>query len=363
MLNPEPIKENLPASGGNGSGETAGEPRRVLVVGAGGFVGGYIVDELVRRGWEVWCGVRATTSRSRLTQPGLRFLTLDHDVTPSVMDDVLRAAGVRWQAVVWNLGLTQALQFADFNRVNFEYVRRFVESLKRTGLVPDKFIYMSSLSVLGPGDERGFAPLTADMMRRPTTRYGLSKAKAEIWLEGRPSVPWIILRPTGVYGPHDKDYALMVDAVARGFDFSVGLRRQMLTFIHASDLARAVAQALDHAPVHRVYLLSEGRGYTQAEFRAIVKRAVGRRFVVPVRLPLWAARAACAVSGSWAAWHGRTATLNSDKYKILRQRNWLCDIEPARRDFGFDPQVALADGFAELGRLRREQTDKRDGRP
>ena len=36
---------------------------RVLVVGAGGFVGGYLCDEALKRGYEVWAGIRSSTSR------------------------------------------------------------------------------------------------------------------------------------------------------------------------------------------------------------------------------------------------------------------------------------------------------------
>ena len=53
--------------------------KRVLVVGAGGFTGGFIVTEGLRRGCEVWAGVRETTSRKYLDDPSIHFLTLDFD--------------------------------------------------------------------------------------------------------------------------------------------------------------------------------------------------------------------------------------------------------------------------------------------
>ena len=41
---------------------------------------------------------------------------------------------------------------------------------------------------------------------------------------------------------------------------------------------------------------------------------------------------------------GKVTALNRDKYHILRQRNWRCDIEPARRELGYQPQVQLKEG-------------------
>jgi nucleoside-diphosphate-sugar epimerase len=36
--------------------------------------------------------------------------------------------------------------------------------------------------------------------------------------------------------------------------------------------------------------------------------------------------------------------LNNDKYHIMKQRNWRCDIEPARRELGFEPHYQLEEG-------------------
>jgi len=47
--------------------------------------------------------------------------------------------------------------------------------LKKLNLMPEKFLYMSSLSALGMGDEKTYAPLTSKMVPHPNTRYGLSK--------------------------------------------------------------------------------------------------------------------------------------------------------------------------------------------
>ena len=41
---------------------------------------------------------------------------------------------------------------------------------------------------------------------------------------------------------------------------------------------------------------------------------------------------------------GQITALNNDKYNIMRQRNWRCDIEPARRELGYQPQVKLQEG-------------------
>ncbi len=322
--------------------------KKVLIVGAGGFIGGFIADEALKRGYDTWAGVRESTSRRFLKDERLHFVTLDYDDVDALSAS-LRAAlpeGERWDWIVYNLGATKCTNFADFNRINVNYLRNFIEALRRSGMMPERFIYMSSLSALGPGDDKNYEPLNGRMIPQPNTRYGVSKIKAETFLETCPDVPWTILRPTGVYGPHEQDYLMMVKSIDRHFDFGVGFRRQMLTFIYVEDLAAAIFDALaSDATLKRKYILSEPRAYTQKEFRKIVARELQRSFVVPVRLPMWAVYVASVVAEKVGVARMKPSTLNRDKFRIMRQRNWNCSIEEARKDFGFSPRFSLQEGI------------------
>lgn len=319
--------------------------KKVLIVGAGGFAGSWLVEEALRRGLEVWAGVRRSTSKKWLPEKGINYIYLDFENPESLAQTLMDAlpSEERWDYIVYNLGATKCLRFADFNRINYEYLRAFTDALHQTGRLPDKMLYMSSLSVMGPGDEKSYKPFSETSIPRPNTRYGTSKLKAETWL-ATAGIPYVIFRPTGIYGPRDRDYFLMMESISKGFDFSVGFRRQMLTFLYASDLAEAVFDALKKAPAGETYCLAEDHAYSQKEFRSIVARKLQKRFVVPVRLPLWAVKAVSAVAEKWGVARLKPSTLNRDKYRIMKQRNWNVDISKARRDFGFNPHVSLEEG-------------------
>lgn len=319
--------------------------KRVLVIGAGGFTGGFIVEEGLRRGYEVWAGVRASTSRKWLNDERIKFIEFDFDAPyhfPKILNDAL-PEGEKWDYIIYNLGATKVVRYLDFNRINYEYLRDFLHALHHTGKEPEKFLYMSSLSALGPKDERNYSPLTEEMIPTPNTRYGASKIKAEVCLMSS-GVPYIIFRPTGIYGPRDKDYFLMFESVKKGIDFSVGFRRQMLTFIYVEDLARAIYDALEKAPAGEVYNISESASYTQKEFRRICAEEIGKKFVLPVRVPVVGLKAVSWVAEKINALRSQPSTLNSDKYHIMKQRNWNVDVSKARRDFGFNPKVDLREG-------------------
>lgn len=322
--------------------------KRVLIIGGGGFIGGFIAAESLRRGYDTWVAVRESTSRRFLQDEALKFVTLDYD-DPAQMASALSTAlpeGQRWDYIVYNLGATKCTNFADFNRINFGYLRSVVDVIRANGLTPDAFLYMSSLSALGPGDEKNYRPYDCTFIPQPNTRYGLSKIKAETYLQTLPDFPWIVFRPTGVYGPHEQDYLMMVKSIDSHVDFGVGYRRQLLTFIYVEDLAKAVFDALvSPKALHHAYIISEPRAYTQREFRSLVARLLGRKFVVPVKLPLWATYAVSAVAEKIGVLRMKPSTLNRDKYLIMRQRNWSCDVSDAERDFGFRASTSLEEGM------------------
>ncbi len=319
--------------------------KRVLVVGAGGFAGGFLVAEGLRRGYEVWAGIRSSTSRKYLSDPAIKFLELDFD-NPSILAPALREAlpgEKKWDWIIYNLGATKCLSFSDFSKINYEYLRNFTTALHEAGKVPEKLLYMSSLSAVGPGDEKGGTPFTETMLPHPNTRYGASKLKAEMHL-AMSGIPNIIFRATGIYGPRDKDYFLMFESIAKGFDFSVGYKPQLLSFIYVEDLARAVYDALEKAPVGETYNIAEPRTYTQKEFRKIAADAIGRRHDIGVVVPIWGVKAVSVIAEKWGLIRMKPSTLNRDKFNILKQRNWAVDVTKAREAFGFNPQVDLQQG-------------------
>ena len=328
-------------------------PKKILIVGAGGFIGGFIAARARSLGYDTWVGIRKSTSRRYLTDSSLHIVEFDYDDTESVENKLkeYRESIGRWDYIIWNLGATKCANFADFNRINYLYLKEFVELLLKEEMQPERFLFMSSLSAVGPGDEKGYTPLKSSSIPSPNTRYGVSKIKAETFLQTvSDRLNWIVFRPTGVYGPREKDYLMMVKSIDSGLDVGMGYRRQMLTFVYVDDLVDAMFDAL-RAPltnvVHRKYIISEPRAYTQKEFREITCRHLGKKRAISLKLPMWLVYAACTVSEKLAALRGKASTLNRDKFKIMKQRNWNCDVSDAVTDFGFTSKWTLNDGMKE----------------
>ncbi|HBB06926.1 MAG TPA: NAD-dependent dehydratase [Bacteroides sp.] len=323
---------------------------KILVTGASGFIGSFMVEEALRRGMDTWAGVRASSSRAYLRDSRIRFAELDLGRADVLEKQLLRQrdeAGP-WDYVIHCAGATKCRRTEDFDRINYEGTCHLVRLLASTGMMPRQFIFISSLSVYGPVHEQDYAPISDHDTPRPDTAYGKSKLRAEQFLQASPAdFPYVIFRPTGVYGPRERDYFLMAKSIDRHVDVAVGFRRQDLTFVFVKDLVQAVFRAIDRGVTRRAYFVSDGNVYASRTFSDYIQRELGRHAVAHLTLPLGLVRCVSAMAETVAGWAGRSSTLNRDKYNIMKQRNWRCDIRPLVDELGYQPEYDLERGVRE----------------
>ena len=67
----------------------------------------------------------------------------------------------------------------------------------------------------------------------------------------------------------------------------------------------------------------------------------------PVVAPLWVLRLITRIGEVYGRLTGHITALNNDKYHILKQRNWRCNIEPTVDELGYHPQYNLQQGTQE----------------
>ena len=323
---------------------------KILITGASGFIGGFLVEEAVRRGYEVWAGVRASSSLERLPADKIHLIDLKYHDEKALSEQIaehVRQYGA-WDYVIHNAGLTKASRKSDFFKVNAEYTQRLLSALSNPERRPAKFLLMSSLGTYGAGNKKTLEPIRLEDPQKPDTVYGKSKLLAEQYVREQHYFPYVILRPTGVYGPGDKDYGMEIESIRSGFDFAVGMKPQYITFVYVKDLAEVTFQALENeAIMNRDYFVSDGDVYTDAQFARMIQDVLQKKHVIRVRIPKWIVYVVCLCS-EWTGYlTGKAKTLNTDKYKILKQRNWICDAEPLRTDLGFRPAYNLRKGLEE----------------
>jgi nucleoside-diphosphate-sugar epimerase len=334
------------------------ERKRILITGASGFIGGHLVKEALSRGYEVWAGIRLHSSREHLQDERIHFIYLRYDSKNALIEqlhETVSSAGA-WHYVIHNAGITKTLREADFYNVNAFNTHLLIEALAAADCKPCKFLLMSSLSSYGPVNEYSLRPVRMDDEQNPDSVYGKSKYEAELFVKAQTYFPYIILLPTGVYGPGDRDYLMEIKSIRFGIDLKIGMKPQQLTFIYVKDLAVAAFMALeDKAVKNTSYFVADGDVYADTDFAQLVRKLLGKKLVVNLRVPFWICYLACLFSEAYGYLVGRAMTLNTDKYHILKQRNWICETEPIRRELGFVPRYNLKEGLEETIRYNRER--------
>ena len=307
--------------------------KNILITGASGFIGSFLVEEALNRNWKVWAGIRQSSSKEYLRDERISFIDLfypDKEKLKQQIENHTNSFG-KWDYIIHNAGVTKCLHSEDFEKINYRFTRNLIEALKETGAIPDKFIMMSSLSAAPPTD----------------TLYGKSKRKAEEFLESQPDFPYIILRPTGVYGPRDKDYFLMLKSIKNGLELTAGYEPQLLTFIYVKDLVKAAFLAVESAFTHKIYTVSDGNTYSDETYTQLAKKALGKKRVLKLRIPLALLKTVSILAESISNISKQPSTLNRDKYKIMKRRDWTCDISPLKQDLSFQAGYDLERGMEE----------------
>ena len=324
---------------------------KILITGASGFIGSFIVEEALKRDFEVWAAVRRSSSRQFLQDGRIHLIELDLNSKERLTEQM---KDCRFDYVVHAAGVTKCLNKADFHRINTEGTQHLVEALMALRMPLKRFVYLSSLSIMGAiREQQPYEEIRENDTPCPNTAYGKSKLEAEQWLEQlneelklkhEEPFPYIILRPTGVYGPRERDYFMMAKSIKAHTDFAVGYRQQDITFVYVEDVVQAVFQAIEKGQTGRKYFLSDGEVYQSSTFSNLIHQELGSPWWIRITAPLWLLRIITFCGEYIGHLTGKVTALNNDKYNIMRQRNWRCDIEPARRELGYEPKVKLEEG-------------------
>jgi nucleoside-diphosphate-sugar epimerase len=312
-------------------------PERVLITGATGFVGSHIARAFAGAGYEVRCGVRASSSArwiSDLERVPLDMVGRAEDFSLAVrnIDLVVHAAGI-----------TSARRAEDYHAVNAGGTRKLAAAALEAGV--RRFVLISSLAARGPDNKSG-----GD---HPESAYGRSKLEAEAYLRGyEDPLEAVVLRPAGVYGPRDTDLLPLFKMASAGW-LLLPSTANVLQPVYAGDVASAALAAARKAPGFGPFPVAEAARYTWEEVVAGLERALGRN-VRAVRVPA----AAFTLAGRAAEWAARPLSavpvFDERRGRDLALRTWTCDTSATERALGWRAEVPLLDGLERTARWYRQ---------
>jgi nucleoside-diphosphate-sugar epimerase len=303
--------------------------RRVLVTGAGGFIGAAVVRRLVALGADVRALAGPPAEAAALRPPPAPV----RPVYGEIDDGELLARLVDGVECVYHLAGPPSVA-ASFDapartlRIHAVGTAALFEACAAAGV--RRLVHVSSAEVYAPAS----GPVGEEHARAPRSPYGAAKLAAELLLEScaeRAGVQVTILRPFSVYGPGGPARSLvseLVGALARGEPPRVADPRPVRDYVFVDDAAEAIARAAlrEGAPV-RAFNLASGLGVSVAELVRALLAAAGRAEDAPL------ARAPDRPAA------GLTLELVGDPRR-------------ARDEIGFSPATSLAIGLARTARAQ-----------
>jgi len=323
--------------------------KKVLITGASGFIGSFLIEEALKKGFEVYAGIRKTSSKQFLQHAAIRFFELDFSSVETLTISFKKFKKIHegFDYIIHNAGITQAKKHDDFYTVNFEYTKNLVEAIRSSSMPLQKFVFISSLASYGPGNAKPLQPIEVSDEHQPISVYGKSKLKATQYICGLSDFPYLIIHPTGVYGPRDKDFLQFFKLVNKGFEPYIGRHKQLLSLIYVKDVAKAVIALLSSSYVNRSYLLSDGRQYDKEQIGIEAKRFLNKK-TIKLKLPMRLVQTTVAgIDAMHQLFFNRMPFLNKEKLYEISSANWLCNSDDVWEHINDTPSYSLQQGVAE----------------
>ena len=313
----------------------------VLLTGASGFVGSHILDSLRVRGIATAVLLRGTSDKQFLQH----HLSQIEVRTGSILEpESLRYALKGITHVIHCAGCTRARRHSEFYDINHHGTRNLVDAVNSQSGGIRQFVHISSLAVTGPATPAN--PAREGDAPRPISEYGKSKLAGELEVRHQCRVPYTILRPPAVYGPRDRGFFTLFQAV-KSHVLPLTSKSQALSLVYVKDLAEAVATCLDHGPaLGKTFFVAGSQVVTGRAMAEEIARQM-KQWTVPCPLPTYAFWPVCVFGELSAHLTGKANLLNLQKFAELRAPGWVCDPSLLKREIGFSCGTGLQDGVKE----------------
>jgi uncharacterized protein YbjT (DUF2867 family) len=294
---------------------------RITLFGGTGFVGSYIVDELLTQGHHPVLLVRPGSTRKVNRASDCTLVSGDVSDTAAV-----RAAIDGSDAVIYNIGILREFpaQGVTYEALHFEGARHAMDAAEAAGV--RRFLMMSANGVKADG-----------------TGYQRSKYMAEQYLAGT-GLDWTVFRPSVVFGdPRGRtEFAtrLYQDLVRSPlpaplfFDGLLPMHAGMFRMspVHVEDVAVVFVNALTMpGTVGRVFTLGGPEAMTWKDMVQIIARAAGTsKRAIPA--PVVLVKALAAALDQYAFF-----PVTRDQLTMLMEGN-TCDGRETFEVFGLTPR-------------------------
>ncbi len=321
-----------------------GKPK-VLVTGATGFIGGYLVRTLRQAGYPVRVLVRNEARTP--AAPGVELYVGDL-LRPDSLVGIEQGVEVvvHCASILGKWGTPNSLLHDVNVQGSINLLARF------EGIALSRYVHLSAGGVTGPV-RQGFVDET--YVCKPATPYERTKLLAEqqvLKLSRQMGVPATVVRPTFTYGPGDPHKIGLFLAVKKGRYAFIGDGESVNHPVFVQDLVSGIRLVFDKGRAGEVYIIGGERPVSKRELVDTIADALGVKRP-GIRVPRW-----LAVIAAWKLEVlGRLLRFEpilTRSRVMMMADNFGYSIAKARDELGYAPQTDLREGIAKTVRSYRE---------
>ena len=221
----------------------------ILVTGGAGFIGSWLVDELLKRGHDVTSVDDLSGGFMRNVSKGCRFVKMDIRDAKKV-DRVVRGQDIICHLAAYAAEGQSVFSPIEINDINTTPMNNLLVSAVNHGV--KKFVFTSSMAVYGNQQ----APFSEETLPLPEDPYGVGKLYCERMLQIFSNVyefDHVILRPHNVYGPRQNIsdpyrnvLGIWINSIMRGKPpYIYGDGKQTRAFSYIGDMTAPLANAVE----------------------------------------------------------------------------------------------------------------------
>jgi dihydroflavonol-4-reductase len=314
---------------------------RVFISGATGFIGSFLAEELLKKGYQVRGLVRKTSNLH-----WIKDLDIEYHYGSLLDRESLQKGLAGCQYVFHLAGVTKARREQEYFQGNFEGTRQLLDAALSLKGTIKRFVYVGSQAAAGPSPT--LTPIDENHPPRPLTYYGKSKLAGEEYVQKHAAdLPVTIIRPSVVYGPRDTDVLEFFRTVSKGIIPRLGKQEKYVSMIHVRDLNRGIIMAAENpTAVGQTYFISNQHPYSWKEVAQTTLNLLHKKGF-HIAVPILFMKIVAGVSESIAALSRKPALVNRQKVIEMQQDFWTCSAEKARQQLGFVNEINLEQGIAE----------------
>jgi nucleoside-diphosphate-sugar epimerase len=316
-----------------------------FVTGGSGFIGGHLIERLVRDGWSVRALSRSESSAEAVTGRGGEAVRGDLDSAEAI------AAGAAGCTVAFHAAAA-VLEWGprdEYVRGNVTGTANALQGCQAAGVA--RFVHVGTEAALMAGDPLVQVDETAPLRPDSPANYPSTKAMAEqlVRQASSPSFETVVIRPRLVWGPRDTTIRPgLVDAIKAGRFAWIDGGRHLTATTHVANVVEGLVLGAERGRAGEAYFVTDGE---PAVFREFVTDLVATAGVTPPDRNMPGALARGLAGGFEGVW--KTLRLNSAP-PLSRMPVWLAsqectiDISKARAELGYEPVITRQAGLAAL---------------